>query len=84
MLQVIGYGILLERRYNLEFKRGFIIYSNNIKFYPINVTKTLKDDFFKTIEKIKNIIDKGNLPFSSASENKCSQCEYLNFCDDRI
>lgn len=35
---------------------------------------------------MKNIIINkyGVFPNSSASEKQCSQCEYLNFCDDRF
>jgi len=34
--------------------------------------------------KIKNIVKNDMLPNSSANENRCGQCEYLNFCDDRF
>lgn len=84
ILQVVGYGILLEKEFNLPFKRGFIIFSNNIKFYPIIFNDKLKNDFFKTIEEIEKIVQLGIFPNSNADENKCSQCEYLNYCDDRI
>ena len=84
ILQVVGYGILLEKEFGLPFKRGFIIYANNIKFFPININEKVKNDFLNTIKKIEQIEKAGILPHSSADENKCSQCEYLNYCDDRI
>ena len=84
MLQVVGYGMLLEKEFNLPFRRGYIIYSNNIKFYPIILSDKIKKDFFNTIKEIKKIEQIGILPDSSANENKCSQCEYINYCDDRI
>lgn len=84
ILQLAGYGILLEKEFNIPFNRGFIIYSNNIKFYKIVFNEKIKDDFLKTIDNIKEIVKRGILPYSSANENKCSQCEYINYCDDRI
>jgi CRISPR-associated exonuclease Cas4 len=84
ILQLCGYGILLEKYYKKEFRKAYISYSNNMKLFPINITPKIKNDFFDTLEKIKQILQNDILPNSSANENKCSQCEYLNFCDDRI
>ena len=84
ILQTVGYGILLEKEFKKPFKRGFIIYSNNIKFYQIILDEKLKNNFSKTLKNIEKILENGILPNSSASEAKCSQCEYLNYCDDRI
>jgi CRISPR-associated exonuclease Cas4 len=84
ILQLYGYGYLLSKNYNLDFKQAFIIYQNNIKLHHINITSKIKNDFFDTVDKIKQILDDDILPNSSANETKCSQCEYINFCDDRI
>lgn len=84
ILQLVGYGILLEKEYEQEFKKAFIIYSNNMKFYKIDITKKHKKDFFEVIKDIENIIKNDILPNSSANENQCIQCEYLNYCDDRF
>ena len=83
-LQLAGYAILLERNYNLAVKTGIIIYGNNIKFYRIIIDENLKNKFFEVLSKIKDIENSGIFPNSSASENQCLQCEYLNFCDDRF
>ena len=84
ILQLVGYGILLEKKYNKSFKQAFIIYGKNLKFHKIKITTKYKNDFFKIIDKINYIVDTEIFPNSSANEKKCSQCEYLNYCDDRI
>ena len=84
ILQLYGYGYLLSKNYNLEFKQAIILYSNNIKLFKIDITPKIESAFFKTLERIKEIIDKNIFPDSSASIAKCVQCEYLNFCGDRI
>jgi len=84
IMQVVGYGLLLEENYNKDFKRGFVIYGNNLKFYSFFMDDRLKSKFFNIISEIKNIENNGLFPNSSASDNKCLQCEYLNFCDDRF
>ena len=84
ILQLVGYGLLLEKKYNKAFEYGYIIFGNNLKFYKIKITNKHKKDFFDVVNKIDYIIENEIFPNSSANENKCSQCEYLNFCDDRI
>jgi len=84
ILQVVAYGLILEKEYNLPFKKAYIIYSNNIKFYKVEDIQKYKKSLFKTINEINEIVQLGILPDSSANEHKCSQCEYLNFCDDRL
>jgi len=82
-LQVTGYALLMEKEFNLPAKRGFVIYGKNLKFQPINIQKH-KKTFFNVLDKIKFIEKNEIFPDSSASDNKCSQCEYINFCDDRF
>lgn len=84
ILQLTAYGILLEKETKKNCYRGFIIYSNNIKFYPIKITQFLKEKVMRTIKNIEVIIRNGHIPYSSAEQNKCLQCEYLNFCNDRF
>ena len=38
ILQLVGYGLLLEEKYEKDFKKAFIVYSNNMKFYKIEIT----------------------------------------------
>lgn len=84
ILQLCGYGILLQYKYQVNFKQAFIIYSNNMKLFHINITDKIRTDFFDTIKSIEEIVNNDILPNSSANEQQCSQCEYLNYCDDRF
>lgn len=84
ILQLVGYGILLEKEYQKKFTQAFVVYSNNMKFYKININTKHKKDFFDVIKNIETIISNDILPNSSANENQCIQCEYLNYCDDRF
>lgn len=84
ILQLVGYGIILEKEYEKDFKNAFIIYGNNMKFHKIEITQKYKKDFFDVIKNIEQILKDDLLPNSSANESKCLQCEYLNFCDDRF
>ncbi|CAA6815605.1 MAG: CRISPR-associated exonuclease Cas4 [uncultured Campylobacterales bacterium] len=84
ILQLVGYGITLEKKYKKPFKIAFIIHSNNMKFFKIQITEKHKNDFFNILKNINQIIKNDILPKSDANEAKCLQCEYLNYCDDRF
>ena len=84
ILQLTAYGLLLEKQYKKFFKESYIIYSNNMKFYNVKITENHKKDLFYVINNIEKMYENDTLPQSDANEKKCSQCEYLNFCDDRI
>lgn len=84
ILQLCGYGLLLEGEYEKSFRRAIVIYSNNMKLFHIEITAKIKNDFLETLKKIEGIVEKNNFPHSSANERQCSQCEYLNYCDDRF
>lgn len=84
ILQLVGYGILLSKHYKKDFSRAFVVYSNNIKFYPILITQKQKQDFLDIIGNIEAMYQKDILPNSNANNAKCLQCEYLNYCNDRF
>jgi len=84
ILQLYGYGVLLKNKYDKNLSQGFIFHSNNLKLDHIQFNSKIEKDFLQTIKNIKQIVSNNILPNSSANELKCSQCEYLNFCDDRI
>lgn len=84
ILQLVGYGLLLEKEFNKKLTKAFIIYSNNMKFHKIEILDKHKKDFFEVVKDIEEILKNDIMPNSSADENKCAQCEYLNFCDDRF
>lgn len=84
ILQLFGYGKLLSDNFDKDFKQAVIIYDKYVKIFKIQITKKLEQDFLNTLNKIKQIKENNLLPQSSASEAKCTQCEYINYCDDRI
>ena len=83
-LQLAAYGKLMSEYYGLPARRGIIIYSNNIKFYQVVFSREIWNKLQKVIAGIQKIVDTEIFPDSSATEKQCSQCEYLNYCNDRI
>lgn len=84
ILQLLAYGMVMKKKYNKDLKRGFIISSNNLKTTEIFFTENQREDLLKTVKEIQKIVKNSIFPDSSADFNKCSQCEYLNYCNDRF
>ncbi|RXJ95739.1 CRISPR-associated protein Cas4 [Arcobacter sp. AHV-9/2010] len=83
-MQVIAYGILAEKKYKKEFNLAFISFEKNAKTVPINVDSKMKQEVQKTVNEIINLIKSEKLPYSNAEDEKCTQCEFLNYCNDRF
>ena len=83
-MQLIAYGILAEKIYEKDFNLGFITFEKNAKTIPIKVDEKQKKELINWVEKIIEMIKKEKLPYSDASEEKCTQCEFENYCNDRF
>lgn len=82
-LQVIGYGLVAEEVFNKKLQIGFALLGPKGKAQLIEISIEERDLFFKELEKLQNVINKRVMPESDATNVKCAQCEYLNFCNDR-
>jgi CRISPR-associated exonuclease Cas4 len=80
-LQLTAYGVLAQAIYNKPFNYGLLIYGSREKV--IKVTPKLQE-LETTVSNIEAMLSTGKMPHSSATIQKCSQCEYLNYCNDRF
>ena len=83
-LQLTAYTLCLEEKFNVEINFGIIFFNGYGKFKKIDIDKSLKIELNNKINQIKDMLKKELLPSSSASEKQCTQCEYLNLCNDRF
>lgn len=83
-MQLIAYGILAEKKFAKTFDLGFVLYEKNAKTIPIMVNKEDKQEVIKKVDEIIDMILEAKLPYSSADDEKCTQCEFENYCNDRF
>ena len=84
IMQMVAYGLVAEEKYNKPFRMGFILIGAKAKPKMIKVSPQLRDKCFKLISMIQKNMIIGFMPESSANEWQCSQCEFLNYCNDRF
>jgi len=82
ILQLVAYGLLAEEHYHKSCNQGFLTEGKSIvNLIPFN--DTLRRDLHAQINGIRQMIQAGVKPDSSASIAQCTICEYLNHCNDR-
>ncbi|MDI9347683.1 MAG: CRISPR-associated protein Cas4 [Methylacidiphilales bacterium] len=81
--QLTAYSMLASKHFNKKCNSFFIITGNSHKPYHHVIQEKekllVKQITLKIIANLRN----GLKPNSSATQNQCSQCEYLNYCNDR-
>lgn len=82
-IQLAAYSMIYEEKYNTEIKYGFILYGTKAKTFVLQINNEIKDKVIEIRDHIFSFTDYGILPSTSATENKCSQCEFFNYCSDR-
>ncbi|ORU95109.1 MAG: hypothetical protein A6F71_10625, partial [Cycloclasticus sp. symbiont of Poecilosclerida sp. M] len=83
ILQLTAYGMLAEDKYKRLFRKGFILYEQKGKTMPIIVQPKHRQQVLNLRDKILDDLEQACLPDSPATPAQCTQCEYLNYCNDR-
>ncbi len=83
-LQLYAYGIMAGDEFAKSSQEGFIVHQKKGLVYHVPFTQSITIDFENTLRKLNEVLSSSLLPFSSASYSQCTQCEFLNFCNDRF
>ena len=67
-----------------QFDVAFILFEKKGKTHKITVDSKLKQKVINQVKIIINMLKDGNKPDSSASQQQCTQCEFINYCNDRF
>lgn len=84
ILQLTAYAMLLEKKENREIQKGFILVGNKGKTYQINFDQSLRAKVISIRDKIIESCYQPLMPTSWATDQQCCQCEFLNYCADRL
>ncbi len=82
ILQLVSYGIMAGEIFSKECSEGFFLEGKK-SLYKICFSDDNKKEVLRILKDIRIMINNGVKPDSSASINKCTNCEYINHCNDR-
>ena len=80
--QLTAYTMLLEDQYCLPIHRGMIYLIPQSEIYSFNITQNMKDSVKKAVNEIRKIINEESFPDSTPFQERCTDCEYQNYCGD--
>ncbi len=83
VLQLVAYGIMAQENLGKECKFGFLAHGPK-NLQKIAMTEPLIKGVLEKTDEIRKMMNTGIKPDSPASESQCTNCEYLNYCNDRF
>jgi CRISPR-associated exonuclease Cas4 len=83
ILQVVAYGLLLADMRAKPCPRAFVVIEQRGKTWPVEIMPSHIDQVIRIRNEILNNLERACMPDSAATDAQCTQCEYLNHCNDR-
>ena len=80
--QLCGYALLLEDCYDREVTKGFVYLIPTNDAVVFDLTAERKKETRGVISEVRQMIEKEQMPAPTAVRNRCTDCEYRNYCGD--
>jgi len=82
ILQLCAYALLLEDYFQQAVTKGFVYLIPQSDAVVFDLTAELKEQTEMMLEEIRRMIEKEEMPPPTPVRNRCTDCEYRNFCGD--
>lgn len=84
VVQLAAYGLLAEEVTGKPCRRGILLYGPRIKTRLVAMDDSVRQLVVEMSCKLHHLIGNSpTIPDTSATVAQCTQCEYVNFCNDR-
>ena len=83
VLQLSAYAMLLEQHFSKPGTVGFLVGRGKV-LHEIRIDQEKRQGVLAMANDIRQMLDRGTKPDSSATVVQCCTCEYVNFCNDRL
>jgi CRISPR-associated exonuclease Cas4 len=80
--QLTGYALLVEDLWQKPVRRAFIYLIPQKKAREIIIADNMRLFFKQTLAKIRKMIESESVPAPSRKPAHCTDCEFINFCND--
>lgn len=82
IFQLCGYALLLEDKFQQPVNKGFVYLIAKSDAVVFDLTPELKEQTRTVLGEIRRMIEKEEMPPPTPVRNRCTDCEYRNFCGD--
>lgn len=80
--QLTGYALLVEDKWQKPVRRAFIYLVPQKKAQEVVITDNMRLFVKQTLAKIREMIEQESLPPPARRKTHCTDCEFINFCND--
>jgi CRISPR-associated exonuclease Cas4 len=80
--QLCAYALLLQDCYQREVTKGFVYLIPNNDAVVFDLTADRKAETQGMIGEIRRMIEREQMPPPTSVRNRCTDCEYRNYCGD--
>ncbi len=80
--QLAAYAMLLEEKYHRPVRYGFIYLIPAKSAVMVEITASMRDHIKKTLNAIRAIAKSEKIPGYVRSKQRCTDCEFRNYCAD--
>ena len=83
-LQLAAYALLVEDRWEMPVRQGFLYHIPQRRAEAVPLTVSLRRKVATTVTDIRHAILSEHMPKPPASLSKCISCEFRRFCNDVV
>lgn len=80
--QLAAYAMLLEEAYQRPVRFGFLYLIPARTIVPVEITGGMREHVKKVISAIHNVVMGERMPAYVRSKQRCTDCEFRNYCAD--
>ncbi len=81
--QLTTYALLCEERFEKPVRRGFVYLIPKKRAVEILVTPDARRFVFRTLARIRTMLEREQLPAPTSHRERCTDCEFRRLCWDR-
>lgn len=81
-LQLAAYGMMLEEKWGLPVRRGFLYSIPNRRAREVKLTARLRSKVRAAVEAMQRITEQEEMPEPAKRRAQCIACEFRRFCND--
>ena len=80
--QLAAYAMLLEEKFSKPVRYGFLYLIPTKTVIPLEITVSMREHIKKVLSAIRNVIVSEKIPAYVRSKQRCTDCEFKNYCAD--
>ncbi len=80
--QLAAYGMMLEERWQVPVRRGFIYNLLTRRTQEVPLPPELKEEVRQLVRQMREMVLTERLPAPARKRQRCTNCEFRRFCND--